>query len=155
MKVSLMRADGESAVDYFLRLQRLQQQDKNRPILNDEERSLLDDRLHIAAFPARVEVVDLRLLSPNGWLAMKAALEATDSQAVLDCKEEINELVRGCPDARIVWMWFHYGMPDRVEPDETDATHLCKEEISDLVRGLTSPRDRDVILLWPRLSMPD
>jgi hypothetical protein len=64
-------------------------------------------------------------------------------------------LVRGCPDTKVVWMWFGYGMPDRVEPDETDATQTCKEKIIDLVRGLTSPRDRDVILLWPRLSMPD
>jgi hypothetical protein len=133
----------------------LQQQDKNQPILNDEERELLDDCLHVPAIRARVEVGDLRLLSPNGWVAMKAALEAIDSQTVLDCKEEVNELVRGCPDARVVWTWFVYGMPDRVEPDETDATQTCKEEISDLVRGLPSPRDRDVILLWPRLNMPD
>jgi hypothetical protein len=155
MKLTFEKDASEGATDYFLRLQRLQQQDKNRPILNDQERNLLDDRLHVVAFRARAEVGDLRLLSPNGWLAMKAALEATDSQAVLDCKEAINEIVRGCPDARVVWMWFGYGMPERVEPDETDATHTCKEEISDLVRGLTSPRDRDVILLWPKLRMPD
>jgi hypothetical protein len=155
MKLTFERDASEGAADYFLRLQRLQQHDRIRPILNDEERNLLESRLHAAAFPARAEVRDLRLLSPNGLLALKAASEATDSQAVLDCKEGIDELVRGCPDPLVVWNWFRHGMADRLEPDETDATLICKLKIGDLVESLVSLRDRDVILLWPRLTMPD
>jgi hypothetical protein len=155
MKLTFERDESEGAADYFLRLQRWQEQDRNRPILDDEERRLLDSRLHAAALPARAEIGDLRLLSPNGWLALKAAHEATDSQAVLDCQEAIKELVHGCPDAWVVWHWFRHGMADRLEPDETDATLLCKLKIGDLVEGLASHRDRDTILLWPRLSTPD
>jgi hypothetical protein len=154
MKLTFERDGCEGAADYFLRLQRLQQQDRIRPILNDEERSLLDSRLQVAALRAKVEVGDLRLLSANGWLALKAASEATESQAVLECKEAIKELVHGCPDALVVWNWFRHGMADRLEPDETDATLICKLKIADLVESL-SLRDRDAILLWPRLSMPD
>ena len=155
MKLTFERDASEGAADYFLRLQRWQQQDKGRSILNDEERNLLEARLQAAALPARREVGDLQLLSPNGWLAVKAAHEATESQAVLDCKEAIKELVHGCPDTWVVWNWFRHGMADRLEPDETDATLLCKLKIGDLVEGLASPRDRDAILLWPRSSMPD
>jgi hypothetical protein len=155
MKLTFERDASEGTADYYLRLQRLQQQDRIRPVLNDEERNLLDGRLHAAAKPAKVEIGDLRLLSPNGWLALKAASEATDSQAILDCKEAIKELVRGCPDAWVVWNWFRHGMADRLEPDETDATLLCKLKIGDLYEGLVSRRDRDAILLWPRLSLPE
>jgi hypothetical protein len=154
MKLTFERDAGEGAADYFLRLQRWQQQDKTQPILTDEERNLLESRLQAAAIPARAEARDLRLLAPSGWLAMKAALEATDSQAVLGCKEAIKELVRGCPDAWVVWNWFRHGMADRLEPDETDATLTCKLKIGDLVEGLGSLRDRDAVLLWPRLTMP-
>jgi hypothetical protein len=155
MQLTFEQDANEGAAEYFLRLQRLQLEDKVRPILNDEERKLLDSRLRVATLPASVEVRDLRLLSPSGWLALKSASEATESQAFLNCKAAIKELVHSCPDARVVWKWFGYGMPDRLEPDETDATLTCKLKIGDLIEGLESHRDRDEILLWPRLDALD
>jgi hypothetical protein len=148
-------AEGETWAEYYFRLQRCQQRDKRLHFLSDKERYFLEARLAEVTFPAGMEIGGVQLLSPKHVHAIKARAKAKESQAFLDCQAEIKALLTACPDRNAVRRWLDEGMPGRRELEETEAARKCKDKISELVRGLASPRDRDAIILWPRLGMLD
>jgi hypothetical protein len=148
-------AEGETWAEYYFRLQRCQQKDKRLHFLSEKERYFLEARLAEATFSAAMEIGGVQLLSPKHVHALKARAKAKDAQALLDCQAKIKALLTACLDRKAVRKWLTEGMPDRRELDETEAARACKAEISELVNGLASPRDRDAILLWPRLGNLD